>query len=146
MNEYLSNKITFFSFWSMVLIVLLHSLNIQFSDCTNLICSFQYLLSHKLTQIAVPLFFFISGYLYFLKVNIKNKIDFSFFMNNNKKRFRTILLPYILWSVVWFVLLYSIQLVPFLSNYFGQPLYSMSLNDKLINLLVYPLNYPFWNL
>lgn len=144
MGQYLSNKITFFSFWLIILVVLLHSLNIQFTECSNLICSFQYLLSHKLAQIAVPLFFFISGYLYFLKANFKKKIDLSFFINNNKKRVRTILLPYILWSVLWFLLLYTIQLVPFLSNYFGQPLYSMSLNDKLLNLLVYPLNYPFW--
>lgn len=144
MSPYLSNKITFFSFWLIVLVVLLHSLNIEITECNSLICSFQYLLSHKLTQIAVPLFFFISGYLYFLKANIKNKIDFSFFRNNNYKRIQTIFLPYLLWSIAWFVVLYIIQLLPFLSNYFSQPLHSMSLNDKLLNLFVYPLNYPFW--
>ncbi len=124
--------------------MLLHSLNIQFSECNNLICSFQYLLSHKLTQIAVPLFFFISGYLYFLKANSIDNINFSFFRNNNKKRIRTVFLPYLLWSIVWFVLLYIVQLLPFLSNYFGQPLHKMSFNDNLLNLFVYPLNYPFW--
>jgi hypothetical protein len=67
MNEYISNKITFFSFWLIVLVVMLHSLNVEFTTCDNLICSFQYLLSHKLAQIAVPLFFLFQDTFIFLK-------------------------------------------------------------------------------
>lgn len=144
MNQYLSNKITFFSFWLIVLVVLLHSLNIEFLTCDNLICSFQYLLSHKLAQIAVPLFFFISGYLYFLKADKNKNIDFYFFMISSKKRLKTILLPYVLWCVLWFLFMYGIQYIPVIKNYFSEPLHNMVLKDKILNLFYYPLNYPFW--
>ena len=144
MNKYLSNKITFFSFWLIILVVVLHSLNVQFNECNNLLCGLQYLLSYKLAQIAVPLFFFISGYLYFFKADLKKKIDLSFFFANNKKRIKTVLIPYVLWCVIWFFILYLLQLLPFVKNYFSEPLHSMTLKDKLLNLFVYPVNYPFW--
>lgn len=144
MNKYLSNKITFFSFWLIILVVLLHSLNVQFNECNNLLCGLQYLLSYKLAQIAVPLFFFISGYLYFFKADLKKKIDLPFFFVNNKKRIKTVLIPYVLWCVIWFFILYLLQLLPFLKNYFSEPLHSMTFTDKLLNLFVYPVNYPFW--
>jgi surface polysaccharide O-acyltransferase-like enzyme len=144
MNPYLSNKITFFSFWLIVLVVLLHSLNVTFTNCDNLICGFQYFLSHKLTQIAVPLFFFISGYLYFLKADVNKNIDFSFFVASFKKRLKTILLPYVLWCVLWFLFMYGIQFLPVIKNYFSEPLHNMILKDKILNLFYYPLNYPLW--
>lgn len=144
MNKYLSNKLTFFSFWLIVFVVLLHSLNIDFSTCNNLFCNLQYLLSHKLSQIAVPLFFIISGYLYFHKLGLNCKIRLSFFVVNNKKRIRSVLVPYILWCTLWFLFMYIIQCLPAIRSYFPQPLHEMSTKDKLLNLYYYPLNYPFW--
>lgn len=144
MNTYLSKKLTFFSFWLMVLVVLLHSLNIDFKECNDVLCNVQYLLSYKLSQIAVPLFFMISGYLYFHKISVNQKFNFSFFLQNNKKRIRTVLLPYVLWCTFWFLLIYILQSIPLFAKYFPQPLYAMSIKDKLLNLYYYPLNYPFW--
>ena len=144
MDKYLSKKLTFFSFWLMGLVVLLHSLNVDFPACNNLICSLQYLLSHRLSQIAVPLFFMMSGYLYFLRAKLNHKIDLSFFIDNNKKRIKTVLVPYILWCTLWFFFMYIIQNLPIVENYFPQPLHEMSTKDKLLNLYYYPLNYPFW--
>ncbi len=144
MDNYLSNKLTFFSFWLIVLVVILHSLNVDFSSCNNIYCTVQYLVSHRLSQIAVPLFFMISGFLYFHKLDLNNKIDLSYFINGNKKRLRTVLVPYILWCTLWFSLMYVIQYLPIVENYFQQPLYEMSMKDKLLNLYYYPLNYPFY--
>jgi peptidoglycan/LPS O-acetylase OafA/YrhL len=144
MNKYLSNKLTFFSFWMIVLVVLLHSLNVDFTICDNFICSFQYLLSHKLAQIAVPLFFFISGYLYFLKKDIDKKNDYFFFITAIKKRFKTIMLPFVLWCVFWFLFMYFLQQLPVIKEYFSEPIHLMAFQDKILNLFFYPLNYPFW--
>lgn len=140
MNKYLSNKLTFFSFWLIVLVVLLHSLNVDFTICDNFICSFQYLLSHKLAQIAVPLFFFISGYLYFLKKDIDKKNDHLFFITAIKKRFKTIMLPFVL----WYLFMYFLQQLPVIKEYFSEPIHLMAFQDKILNLFYYPLNYPFW--
>ena len=144
MNDFLSKKLTFFSFWLMVLVVLLHSLNIDYKSCDTFLCTVQYLLSLKLAEVAVPLFFFVTGYLYFLKTDITKKLDVTFFINNTKKRFRTILAPYILWCVFWFLFLYSIQLLPVVKNYFSKPLYRMTVTEQFFYLVIEPLNYPFW--
>lgn len=144
MNDFLSKKLTFFSFWLIVLVVLLHSLNIDYKSCDTVLCTVQYLLSLKLGEVAVPLFFFVTGYLYFLKTDITKKLDVTFFINNTKKRFRTILAPYISWCVFWFLFLYSIQMLPVVENYFSKPLYRMSVTEQFFHLFIEPLNYPFW--
>lgn len=126
------------------MVVLLHSQNIALINCDNLIESVQYLISNKLCQIAVPLFFFISGYLFFFKLELRNKFDISFFISNYKKRLKTILLPYVLWCSLWFVFIYGLQYLPVIKNYFPHPLHSLSGIELFKQLFYYPLNYPFW--
>lgn len=144
MTPYLSRKLTFFSFWLMALVVLLHSLNVDISRCNNILCDLEYLLSHKLSQIAVPLFFLMSGYLYFHKTEVNQKVNLQFFLKANKKRTKTVLIPFILWCTFWFFAVYFAQYLPVLKNYFSEPLHEMSIKDQLLNLYYYPLNYPFW--
>lgn len=57
-----------------------------------------YYLSQVLASIAVPLFFFISGYLFFYRTK-----DFPLgtYKQKMRKRARTILLPYILWNGIY---------------------------------------------
>lgn len=57
-----------------------------------------YYLSQVLARIAVPLFFFISGYLFFYRTK-----DFPLgtYKQKMRKRARTILLPYILWNGIY---------------------------------------------
>lgn len=144
MNQYLSQKLTFFSFWLIVLVVLLHSLNVTFNNCDNWICSLQYLLSQKLAQIAVPIFFFISGYVYFLKADMSAALDYSFFSTNLGKRLKTIVVPFMLWCTLWFLFMFGMQYIPIIGNFFSEPLHKMSAADMILNLYYYPLNYPFW--
>lgn len=143
MESYLSRKLTFFSFWLMLLVVLLHSLNINFNECNNLVCSLQYLLSHKLAQIAVPLFFIISGYLFFLNITIEEGQS-QVVKSKIFKKFKTLFIPYILWCVIWFIFMYLFQLMPFAKNLFSTPLYKMTIGDLLLQAFYYPINYPFW--
>ena len=53
----------------------------------------QYLFSRILTSVCVPCFFFISGYLFYIKENdcYKNKI---------RKRIKTLLIPYLFWNAL----------------------------------------------
>lgn len=60
--------------------------------------------SHVFTHIAVPIFFLISGYLFFLKMQ---KVDWQFYKTQWMKRVHTLLIPYIIWNIirlVWFQL------------------------------------------
>ena len=75
MNKYLSDKLKAISFILMGMVVFLHSYNIKikFASGTGIIKqgynSFtQDFISNGVTRIAVPLFFTISGYLFFLSM------------------------------------------------------------------------------
>jgi surface polysaccharide O-acyltransferase-like enzyme len=144
MTTYLSNKLSFFSFWLIVLVVILHSLNIDILKCDDFFCFLQYFIAHKITQIAVPLFFAMTGYLYFLKMDLIVVSKTQFFIDNSKKRLRTIVLPFVLWCLIWFAFLFILQQLPFLNTLFSQPLYRMRLLDQFTNLFITPVNYPFW--
>ena len=64
MNVYLSQKLRIISFISIILVVLIHS---QFLAKETFILNraFQFFFSYGITTVAVPFFFFISGYLFF---------------------------------------------------------------------------------
>ena len=60
------------------------------------------LLSHVLTHIAVPTFFFISGFLFFV-----NFMEWSWdgYKKKMKSRVKTLLIPYMLWNAIPFLIL-----------------------------------------
>lgn len=66
------------------------------------------LFSHTLPSIAVPTFFFISGFLFFINIQ-----DWSWnkYKKKLKNRIKTLLIPYLMWNLVPF--LFSIILIVF---------------------------------
>jgi len=59
-------------------------------------------LSHSLPRIAVPMFFFISGYYAFYKKDWSQR---SVWTVELKKRVKTLLIPYLLWNSIYLVIL-----------------------------------------
>ena len=137
MDGFLSTKLRFFSFWLMVGVVLLHSKNIFLGKS---IPSFiESLFSENLTQICVPLFFMISGFLFF-----RNENSSIQYLEKIKKRIKSLLIPYILWCLGIFLLIFVLQQLPGIGNFFPQKFMDMSLKDNFLNAIIYPYNYPFW--
>ena len=54
-------------------------------------------ISHVLPHIAVPIFFFISGFLFFYKVK---EFNFTVYKKKIRKRFKTLIIPYLLWNTI----------------------------------------------
>lgn len=52
--------------------------------------------SHVLAHIAVPIYFFISGYLFFLKTPVLTK---EIYTDKLKKRWNSLVIPYLLWNI-----------------------------------------------
>lgn len=71
------------------------------------------LFSSVIASIAVPLFFLISGYLFFCQKNFNKEI----YLSKLKKRIKTLLIPFILWNLIA-ILYQSIRFVPFFSSFF----------------------------
>lgn len=140
------NKITNLSFMMACMIVWLHStpegnvsLLLKITRITNSFCS-----------CAVPFFFFISGYLFFINYRpeaAKNKLV---------TRFRTLLVPYVIWNIIasfcWFLIAWvaNYEYVESISRYssFSEYLYLFLFSGHLSifwfirNLIVYTVLSP----
>ena len=93
-----------------------------------------HVINNDIARIAVPLFFFISGFLFFYRISVFSKNEYK---NKIKKRFKSLLIPYIFWNLV-------VLLLFFLSQIFISSI--LSGRNKLITDYTYSdwLNI-FWN-
>ncbi len=95
------------------------------------------LFSEVLGRLAVPLFFLMSGYLFFYKTDF----DINTYKRKLKSRFRTLLIPYILWNAAWMILLFitgrqPLDLGYIISCFVGQ--------IDSTGTMAYPIAYQFW--
>lgn len=111
-----SDVITFLRFPLIVAVVFIHS---NFNDVViagadinasashfSLYENLRYLLSILIAEVAVPLFFFISGFLFFIKTEC---LTLKTYLQKIKKRGMTLLFPYIFWNLVVILLFYLAQ-------------------------------------
>lgn len=115
MNNYLKNKITTISFLLMIMVVNIHSYNLLPIIPKGYNTFIQDLFSQGFSRIAVPLFFIISGYLFFL--NIKEGLLIEFLLKY-KSRFKSLVIPYLFWTVFSCLLYLFLQSIPFVSVFF----------------------------
>lgn len=101
----------------------------------------QKFISFGITRIAVPLFFLISGYLFFLNFNG----SFLEFKNKVQKRFRTLALPFLFWSFFGVFIYFVLQSIPKLKPFFSKELVvNYTFIDWMKVLLVNPIPYQLW--
>jgi surface polysaccharide O-acyltransferase-like enzyme len=88
----------------------------------------QYFISQGLFRLPTPIFFSISGYLFFL--NMKGKQ--SEFILKFKKRIKTIVIPYLFWSTSGVLIYFALQIIPQSRAFFNKELV---INYSLLKLL-----------
>lgn len=147
----ISKTIANIRFPLMLGVVLIHNILIEPQEAIRqgmcFVAFFIELMSHKLVAPCVPLFFFISGYLFFMKFGDKfSAIDYYAQL---KKRVRTLLIPYIFWNLVvlgYFAFLHKI--VPSLINPEFNNVYQFSTMEWIRSLWDFPggqpICYQFW--
>jgi surface polysaccharide O-acyltransferase-like enzyme len=148
MDKYLSDKLRIISLISMIMVVFLHSYNvtvnfssgnIHFNSVYNIFI--QNFFSHGITKVAVPIFFCISGYLFFL--NFRGSINE--FVLKYRKRVKSLLLPYLLWSLWGLLFFFVLQLIPQSKKFFTNELIvNYSFGKILDTLFLNPLSYQLW--
>lgn len=148
-NSYLSSKLKAISFLMMVLVVFIHSHNLDINiNSKNLSMEkgfnffIQNFISRGIAEIAVPMFFIISGYLFFLSMKSGKVAEF---LPKLKKRTRTLVTPYLLWSIfgiLFFLVLQSISISkPFFNN---ELICEYSLTQILSRIFINPIPHQFW--
>lgn len=111
-DNFYKNKITVVNGIMCVLIVLLHCQNIyKYSDTVREIVLLESFISVSLGDLAVPTFFFMSSLLFFQNYDL-NKIWIKY-----KSRIFSLLVPYLLWNLLYFVFFFLLINNP-LSNTF----------------------------
>ncbi len=132
MNSQLSKNINVLIVISTIAVVLVHTTEVSpkpevLSDDIAGAIDFYitFLLKNTISAIGVPVFFFISGYLYFIG---ESKFQKSTYLKKTKKRLNSLLLPYIIWNLTT-IIIYELLLL----------MSGKGIDYKLLNIK------PFWN-
>lgn len=105
MSKYLSRKIKFISVFPMLAVMFIHSYNFKdhflqpttrISEGFNAAAMFEYFFSNELLRFAVPMFFAISGFLFFFTYENTAKC----YAKKLKSRARSLLVPYLIWTIL----------------------------------------------
>lgn len=155
-DELQSNTINFLRFPLIVGVIFIHNFEstmvVQGIEMGNNVDMpiyhiFSELFSHVIGRVSVPLFFFISGFLFFLNVNF----DKDVYISKIRKRINTLLVPYLFWNIAILVFYYIVSHLPGLSAWFRGVTYTWNyvffalwgrIND--MRTAAYPIAYQFW--
>lgn len=134
-NARYSRKISQIQYICCMMIVILHSGNVKGWGLTDngtwisgFVIEIQDLM-YVLVQIAVPTFFMISGYLFFVtyeKVGYINKI---------KTKCKSLIIPYLFWNIFGFAFFAFLTYSPITSKYMNQTKVSLNISEVIINIL-----------
>lgn len=93
---------------------------------------FNYVIDAFLRGQSVPIYFFISGYVFFLNTNF----SFSKYKNKLHNRFKSLFIPYILWNIICLMFLLSLKSI--------FPSYFPGLNEANIDFSFNAIFNTFW--
>ena len=114
-SDFNSRKFKFWSFISMFLLVFVHGYNLTErymqpwtmpGDPFGFTTFIEYFLANGIFRFRIPMLFIISGFLFALH-------DARPYGQRTKKRLRTLLLPYLIWSAAGFAFTYFLELFPY---------------------------------
>lgn len=138
--EYFWKKKLIVSYLCAILVVLIHTTQVEanyninaYSGMYEVLRFFQF----DLSAVAVPMFFVISGFLFF------RNYSHARYFTKLKDRIKTLFVPYILWNTLY--LFYNIITTKLLGNYFvGRKQYYISLQNIFTSIFLYKGNEHFW--
>lgn len=98
-NSIKSNTIEWLRFFCIAAVVLIHAAGFnEIISCHHGVYdTVRILFSLGLCQVAVPIFFLISGYLFFVRLE---EWDTGIWTGKLKKRIKTLLIPYLIWNII----------------------------------------------
>ena len=132
------NKITYLSFILAILVVIRHTSNIEVYGLTSGVLFWIEKFFAELTDLAVPTFFVLSGYLFFQ--NYTPKI----LLKKWKSRLFSLLIPYLIWNGISYLYILAISSIPNIRDRISNPIVSFSLFDFCKDLVLGENNFVTW--
>ncbi|MCR5653480.1 MAG: acyltransferase [Ruminococcus sp.] len=121
MSKYLSRKIKFITVFPMIAVIFVNSYNFKdhflqpttrISEGFNAAAMFEYFFSNELLRFAVPMFFAISGFLFFFTYENTAKC----YVKKLKSRAKSILIPYLIWTTLSGLTVTILSQIPFFAS------------------------------
>lgn len=157
MTRATSQKMRFLTFTSIALLGFVHGYNLNpsylapYSTLDNEPLSFttffQYFFSNGFLRFRIPILFLISGYLY-------AQYDSKPYWERTKKRFLTLIIPYLLWSAIGLLITFIFQQFSFTADIVfragidqmgdNRPYAEIGWKGILFRWLVMPISYQLW--
>ena len=131
------------SFILSILVFFIHIFSfVRYRDTGSIISAVNeraaFFFKESITRFAVPMFFILSGISFF------KGYDNSKYVNKIKSRVFTLVIPYLLWNVIW-MLFDVVFSYTFLSRYYvGRPHFDLTFTNVLKSIFFYNCNLPFW--
>jgi surface polysaccharide O-acyltransferase-like enzyme len=148
-NEYLSRKIKILSLFAIIAVVYIHANSTEprrqlpdsvIAEDAHISSFVQFFIANGLTRFCVPLFFCISGYLFFQSAGAAPGA--MRFLEKIAKRLKTLVLPFLIWSFMGFFLTRLMLHIPFYEA--SVPFPKAALLQFAKNMHRTPISYQLW--
>lgn len=140
-DSYNSQKIKILSFWMIVMVVYIHSYYLEAESMA--LPNFVQRLGGSITSVAVPLFYAISGFLFFNGIQQVEQC-----WPKIKKRVSTLLVPYVIWNIIFVLWYVVLAYTPGVSAFVNSDMLSdLSLShpiDTFNYLFIKPAGFQMW--
>lgn len=146
-----SEKIKVISIIASIMVVMIHSTNVNIGEFTNksnisntVLEIIEGYFTLGINRVAVPLFFMVSGYLFFK--NIDKHYTLSDYFLKLKSRFFSILIPFIIWSTIGLLFYFLLQSIPGFGYTFNNDrlIREMNLYEVIYTIIFNPIPYQLW--
>lgn len=136
---YFRNKVIVVNYTLAIIVVFIHSYNIaQFNSISMWVLEIERFISLSVGELAVPCFFMISAFLFFRDYGA-DKI-----WEKYKRRFKSIVVPYIVWNSLYYVAFLILVHLPFCRTFMETQDVELSLKEILISVFCYKYNFVYW--
>ena len=138
------NQVYWITFLFSLLVVWVHSFNAELylgaMQAAAGVKRLEWILGEGLGQISVPGFFMVSSYLFYRRFN------WSRLLPKWKSRIRSILVPYLIWNVLYYAGYVAATRIPAISGLIGKPPVPVTIMQSVDALVNYAYNPVFWYL
>lgn len=148
-DKYTSSKIVAISFVLQIFVVIAHSSNLVLNlgeESIKIEGTFNSFLQNfvlrGIAAIIVPILFIISGYFFFSSITTGSKKEFTTLL---KKRFASLVIPYLFWSLLGILLFFTLQSFPLSKPFFTRDLIRDFDTGKWLHTIFYlPIAAQLW--
>lgn len=143
-SQYLSSKITMFYTLLIVMVVYIHSTYLEMYQYETADFVWKFWGGYGLCSVANPLFFIISGFLL-----VGEEITIFDLLKKLRKRVRTVVVPFIIWNVIFVLWYVVLDITPGISRYVNstgimEAWKSLPLWKSIYNMLTEPAGFHLW--